>query len=49
MTSSYVRFVVARSHPISNKVGERGLWLPSVSQLKDEEIDLICINISRFN
>ena len=32
-------------HSVSNKVGEKGLWLPSASQLTDEQIDYICLII----
>ena len=35
-------------HKISEKVGANGLWLPSASQLTDEEIDLICSLILTF-
>ena len=35
-------------HPISKIVGEKGLWLPSMSQLSDEEIRLICREIISF-
>ena len=35
-------------YPISNLVGEKGLWLPSASQLSNEDIDDICENIVQF-
>jgi perosamine synthetase len=35
-------------YPISNLVGEKGLWLPSSSQLTDELILMICKNIAQF-
>ncbi|PWU14580.1 MAG: aminotransferase [Bdellovibrio sp.] len=35
-------------HPVSENVGEKGLWLPSANQLADAEIDLICQNITAF-
>lgn len=35
-------------YPVSNKVGQHGLWLPSGSQLTDEEIKYICDCIKRF-
>ena len=35
-------------YPISNLVGEKGLWLPSASQLKDTDIDYICKNIIHY-
>ncbi len=34
--------------PISNMVGEKGLWLPSASQLTNEEIHTITNQIRRF-
>lgn len=33
------------NYPISNMVGEKGLWLPSASQLSDNQIDTICGHI----
>ena len=35
-------------HQVSNEIGEKGLWLPSSSKLKNEEIDYICEKISAF-
>ena len=35
-------------YPISNLVEEKGLWLPSASQLKDTDIDYICKNIIHY-
>ncbi len=35
-------------HPVSNLVGEKGLWLPSSAQLTNEEIELICEKIVQF-
>ncbi len=35
-------------HPVSELVGEQGLWLPSASQLSDEEIDTVCDAIMAF-
>ena len=34
--------------PVSNLVGEKGLWLPSAGQLTDEEIMIICKKIKAF-
>ena len=34
--------------PVSNKIGKKGLWLPSAAQLKDEEIKYICNTIKDF-
>lgn len=39
---------VPGDHPVSNLVGEKGLWLPSAAQLTDEEIDHICEQIKRY-
>ena len=35
-------------HPVSEEIGEQGLWLPSMIQLSDEQIDRICAEISQF-
>jgi perosamine synthetase len=34
--------------PISNKIGDEGIWLPSYVQLKSSEIDYICEKIIDF-
>ena len=36
------------SFPVSEKIGEFGLWLPSYVQLTDEEIDEVCDAINEF-
>jgi perosamine synthetase len=36
------------SHPISNNVGKFGLWLPSMVQLTDDQIDYVCREIHLF-
>lgn len=36
------------NYSVSNLVGEKGLWLPSASQLTDEEIDYITSQIQLF-
>jgi len=33
---------------VSDMVGEKGLWLPSASQLSDEEIEYICKTLKEF-
>lgn len=38
----------AGHHPVSELVGRQGLWLPSSSQLKDEQIDFVCDTIAEF-
>ncbi|MBN1639317.1 MAG: DegT/DnrJ/EryC1/StrS family aminotransferase [Ignavibacteriales bacterium] len=35
-------------YPVSELVGENGLWLPSASQLSDDLIDIICTFIRNF-
>jgi perosamine synthetase len=35
-------------HPVSETVGEKGLWLPSAAQLTDAQIDRICEAITTF-
>jgi perosamine synthetase len=39
---------VPGEHPVSELVGRKGLWLPSASQLADEQITRICESIIRF-
>lgn len=34
--------------PISSEVGKKGLWLPSASQLTDEQIEEVCDKIKAF-
>jgi perosamine synthetase len=36
------------SYPVSERVGVEGLWLPSASQLNDEQIDRISAAINRY-
>jgi perosamine synthetase len=36
------------SYPVSELVGEKGLWLPSSSRLSDEQIDSVCDAIRQF-
>ncbi len=35
-------------YPVSERVGREGLWLPSASQLRDEQIAAICARIRAF-
>lgn len=44
----YKKDYVGRSFPVSERWSARGLWLPSSSQLTDEEIDCITGNIRQF-
>ncbi|MRI34330.1 aminotransferase [Endozoicomonas sp. OPT23] len=41
-------YEVAGEHPVSELVGQKGLWLPSAVQLTDGEIDRICTAIREF-
>ncbi len=41
-------YQLAGSHPVSESVGEKGLWLPSATQLSDEDIDYICERIRAY-
>ena len=36
------------SYPVSELIGEKGLWLPSSAQLSDEHIDSVCNSIREF-
>ena len=38
----------AGDYPVSERVGEQGLWLPSSSQIADEQIDRVCRAIAEF-
>jgi perosamine synthetase len=35
-------------YPVSERVGREGLWLPSASQLRDDEIAAVCASIRGF-
>lgn len=35
-------------YPVSNCVGEKGLWLPSASQLSNEQIQFVCQTIREY-
>lgn len=39
---------VPGEHIISNEIGIKGLWLPSSSKLKNQQIDYICKQIKQF-
>jgi perosamine synthetase len=36
------------SYPVSEMVGRSGLWLPSFTQLTDDEIDVVCTAVRKF-
>jgi len=35
-------------HPVSELVGQQGLWLPSSSQLTDQQIETVCDSVAEF-
>jgi perosamine synthetase len=35
-------------HPVSELVGRQGLWLPSSSQLTDQQIETVCDAVAEF-
>lgn len=35
-------------YPVSNLIGEKGLWLPSAIQLTDDQVDRVCREIRSF-
>ena len=35
-------------HPVSNLIGEKGLWFPSAIQLTDDQVDKVCREVSSF-
>lgn len=41
-------YKIAGNHPISNLVGEKGIWLPSAAQLTNDEIIFITKSIKEF-
>jgi perosamine synthetase len=41
-------YLIEGNYPISREVGVSGLWLPSMIQLENSEIDRICDEISKF-
>jgi len=41
-------YQAAGEFPVSFKVGEQGLWLPSANQLTDQQVDHICHSIGEF-
>lgn len=41
-------YSIPGEHPVSNLIGEKGLWLPSANQLTDAEVDHITASISEF-
>ncbi|AXX91781.1 aminotransferase, DegT/DnrJ/EryC1/StrS family [Malaciobacter molluscorum LMG 25693] len=43
-----VAYNVEGEHEVSNMIGQKGLWLPSTTQLTDDEIKYICSKIIEF-
>ena len=43
-----IAYQVPGEHPVSELVGKKGLWLPSASQLTDEQVIFICNQIENF-
>jgi perosamine synthetase len=41
-------YLIDGCHPVSDQVGERGIWLPSMVQLTDDQIAYICQEIKNF-
>lgn len=41
-------YLAPGEYNVSNMIGEKGLWLPSSGQLKNEEIEYICSCIKQF-
>lgn len=41
-------YAIPGEHLVSNLVGEKGLWLPSATQLTDQEVDYITAEIRNF-
>jgi perosamine synthetase len=41
-------YAVPGDHPVSEAVGEKGLWLPSMIQLADEQVERVCQAITEF-
>ena len=46
--NSQKAYSVEGEHPISNLIGQRGLWLPSAVQLTNDDINRICCAIKEF-
>lgn len=43
-----VAYQVSGEHKVSNLIGQKGLWLPSATQLTNEQIAYICEKIAEF-
>lgn len=36
------------SHPVSELIGKKGLWLPSFTQITDAQLERVCVEIKNF-
>ena len=43
-----IAYQISGYHPVSELIGEKGLWLPSAAQLTDKQICYICEQIKQF-
>ena len=41
-------YAIEKSYPVAEKVGAKGLWLPSMVQIEDEQIAYVCNEIRKF-
>ena len=46
--NSQLAYQISGEYPVSEMIGKKGLWLPSMAQISDTEIDKICSQISNF-
>jgi perosamine synthetase len=46
--NAQVAYNKSGTYPISNLIGEKGLWLPSFVQITDDEIELVANAIRDF-
>ncbi|PHR56633.1 MAG: aminotransferase [Robiginitomaculum sp.] len=46
--NTQLAYKIPGEYPVSELVGQKGLWLPSASQLTDEQIATICASIQTF-
>lgn len=46
--NTQLAYNIIAEHPISNNIGQKGLWLPSAVQISNLDIDYICLSIKEF-
>lgn len=46
--NSQKAYLVKGKYPVSEDIGSNGLWLPSMIQISDEQINFVCRNIINF-